>query len=100
MLETLILLAGFVCLGSGMALAIYIDLNVRALKQSGALPPSSPVLFYGAMTIDITVLYGRAYRELNQDTRRVVPIIRVLIPLGFAIGAGFIGFLHFTGQMF
>ena len=82
---------GFVCMGGAFALAAYVDLHVRGLRRSGSVPPSTPTLFYGAMTLDVTVLYGRDYRTIDATTRRLVPIVRVLVPLAFAVIAGILG---------
>jgi hypothetical protein len=70
--------------------AFYLVLHGRALKRSGSLPKSTKTLLYGAMTLDVSVLYGREYVALDQTTRRLVPIVRVLLPLAFAIIAGLI----------
>ena len=86
----LAMVVGLVCLGSALALAGYLDLHVRALKRSGSLPKSTKTLFYGAMTLDVSVLYGREYVALDQTTRRLVPIVRALVPMAFAIIAGLI----------
>ena len=81
---------GFVCLGGAFATALFLDLHVRALKQSGSLPKSTKTLFCWPMTIEVSVLYGREYVALDHTTRRWVPIVRVLLPMAFAIIAGLI----------
>ncbi|MDI6625555.1 MAG: hypothetical protein QME55_12555 [Brevundimonas sp.] len=86
----LALVAGFICLGGAFAVALYLDLHVRAQKQSGSLPKSTRTLFNGVMTLDATVLYGPEYVALDQTTRRLVPIVRVLVPMAFIIIAGLI----------
>ena len=86
----LVMVVGILCMGSAFAVAFYLDLHVRALKRSGSLPKSTKTLLYGAMTLDVSVLYGREYVALDQTTRRLVPIVRVLLPLAFAIIAGLI----------
>ena len=83
-------IVGLVCSGGAIAVAIYLDLHVRALKRSGTLPKSTKTLLYGAMTLDVSVLYGREYVALDQTTRRLVPIVRVLVPMAFAVIAGLI----------
>lgn len=84
----LAMVVGLLCMGGAFAVALYLDLHVRALKRSGSLPKSTKTLLYGAMTIDVTVLYGREYVALDQTTRRLVPIVRVLIPVAFFVIAG------------
>ena len=79
---------GIICMGGAFAVALYLDLHIRALKQSGSLPKSTKTLLYGAMTIDVAVLYGREYVALDQTTRRLVPIVRVLLPMAFFVIAG------------
>lgn len=71
-----------------LALLIYLDLRLHALKQSGDLPSSTPQLFgfTGGIsgvwqTIDLPLLYSRRYREIDRHTRRLVPIVRVTVPL-------------------
>jgi len=86
--------SAFVAWGGGLGLAAYLDLHVRARKGSGALPPSTPVLFSGFMVLDVEVLYGREYRELDELTRRLVPLIRVLLPTGFALIAGMLAWAY------
>ena len=81
---------GFVCFGGAFAVACYLDLHVRGLKRSGCLPKSTKTLLYGAMTIDVFVLYGREYVALDQTTQRLVPAVRVLVPMAFVIIAGLI----------
>ncbi len=70
------------------ALLLYLDLRLHALKQSGDLPASTPQLFGFAgnfagvwQTIDLPLLYSRHYREIDPHTRRLVPIVRVTLPL-------------------
>ena len=84
----LAMVVGIICMGGAFAVALYLDLHIRALKQSGSLPKSTKTLLYGAMTIDVTVLYGREYVALDQTTRRLVPIVRVLLPMAFFVIAG------------
>lgn len=83
-----ILAVGFVCMAGGFGTAGYVDLHVRALRRSGAVPRSTPTLFYGAMTLDVSVLYSRDYRTLDPTTRCLVPIARALVPAAFAVIAG------------
>ena len=71
-----------------LALLVYLDLRLHALRQSGDLPASTPRLFGFArnftgvwQTIDLPLLYSRHYREIDAHTRRLVPIVRVTLPL-------------------
>ena len=74
-----------------LALLLYLDLRLHALKQSGDLPPSTPRLFGFSggfagvwQTVDLPLLYSRHYREIDPHTQRFVPIVRVtllLIPI-------------------
>jgi hypothetical protein len=71
-----------------LALLMYLDLRLAALKQSGDLPASTPRLFgcSGGLssvgqTIDLQLLYSRQYREVDGHTRALVPIVRVTLPL-------------------
>jgi len=71
-----------------LALAMYLDLRIAALKQSGDLPSSTPRLFgfSGGLssvgqTINLPLLYSRQYREIDGHTRALVPIVRMTLPL-------------------
>lgn len=71
-----------------LALLIYLDLRLQALRQSGDLPASTPQLFGFSggfagvwQTLDLPLLYSRHYRETDAHTRRIVPIVRVTLPL-------------------
>lgn len=71
-----------------LALLVYLDLRLHALKQSGDLPTSTPQLFGFAggfagvwQTVDLPLLYSRRYREIDRHTRRLVPVVRVTLPL-------------------
>ena len=73
---------------TSIALLLYLDLRLHALKQSGDLPASTPRLFgIGGtfagvwQTVDLPLLYSRRYRDIDTHTRRLVPIIRVTLPL-------------------
>jgi hypothetical protein len=71
-----------------LALLMYLDLRLAALKQSGDIPASTQQLFgfSGGLssvgqTIDLPLLYSRQYREIDGHTRALVPIVRVTLPL-------------------
>lgn len=71
-----------------VALLVYLDMRLNALKQTGDLPASTPQLFgfSGGLsslgqTIDLPLLYSRRYREIDGHTRALVPIVRVTMPL-------------------
>ena len=71
-----------------LALLLYLDLRLHALKQNGALPASTPQVFGVSggfagvwQTIDLPLLYSRRYRQIDPHTRRFVPIVRVTLPL-------------------
>ena len=71
-----------------LALLLYLDLRLHALKQGGVLPASTPQIFGISrgfsgvwQTIDLPLLYSRHYREIDPHTRRFVPIVRVSLPL-------------------
>ena len=71
-----------------LALLVYLDLRLHALKQSGHLPQSTPRLFgfaggFGGVwqTVDLPLLYSRRYRMIDWHTRRLVPLVRVTLPL-------------------
>lgn len=71
-----------------LTLLLYLDLRLHALKQGGDLPPSTPQIFGFSggfagvwQTIDLPLLYSRHYRETDAHTRRLVPIVRVTLPL-------------------
>ncbi|NJC40846.1 hypothetical protein GGQ87_001104 [Brevundimonas alba] len=71
-----------------LALLLYLDLRLHALKQSGDLPASTPRLFglsrgfsSVGQTIDLPLLYSRRYRLTDRHTRLFVPILRVTLPL-------------------
>jgi len=71
-----------------LALLLYLDLRLSALEQRGDLPGSTPRLFgfSGGLssvgqTIDLPLLYSRRYREIDDHTRALVPIVRVTLPL-------------------
>ena len=73
---------------STLALLVYLDLRLHALKQSGDLPVSTPQIFGLAgglstfgQTIDLPLLYSRRYRETDSHTRALVPIVRVTLAL-------------------
>jgi hypothetical protein len=78
----------FVCMAGAFGLAFYVDAHVRHLKKSGAAPKGTKALLYRVMTIDVSVLYGRDYVALDETTRQLVPIVRVLLPMGFGAIAG------------
>jgi hypothetical protein len=71
-----------------VVLIVYLDLRVHALRQTGDLPATTPDLLglgYGFSgkwkAIDLPALYSRDYRTLDAHTRRVVPIVRITLPL-------------------
>lgn len=71
-----------------LALLVYLDLRLHALKQTGDLPASTPQLFGFAggfagvwQTVDLPLLYSRRYREVDGQTRRLVPIVRIALLL-------------------
>ena len=71
-----------------LALLVYLDLRLHALRRAGDLPASTPRLFgiswgfAGAwQTLDLPLLYSRHYREIDAHTRRFVPIVRITLPL-------------------
>ena len=71
-----------------LALLVYLDLRLHALRRSGDLPASTPQLFGFSggfagvwQTLDLPLLYSRHYRETDGHTRRFVPIVRVTLPL-------------------
>ena len=81
-------IAGFACWMLAITLLVYLSLRNDALRRSGGLPASTPEIFvlgsgpWGAgMNLDIALLYTRQYREMDGQTRRLVPLIRVLLPL-------------------
>lgn len=81
-------ITAFACWMMAIALLVYLSLRLDALKRSGDLPPSTPEIFTlglrpwgGGMSINLMELYSRRYREVDGSTRRLVPIIRVLLPL-------------------
>lgn len=71
-----------------IALPVYLDARLHALKQSGDLPVSTPQLFgfsrswagWG-QTINLPLLYSRRYREIDDHIRLFVPIVRITLPL-------------------
>ena len=76
---------GLTCVAT-LALLLYLDLRLHALKRCGALPASTPQLFGFAggfagvwQTVDLPLLYSRQYREIDGHTRRFVPIVRVTL---------------------
>lgn len=76
---------GLTCVAT-LALLLYLDLRLHALKQCGTLPASTPQLFGFAggfagvwQTVDLPLLYSRQYREIDGHTRRFVPIVRVTL---------------------
>jgi hypothetical protein len=71
-----------------LALLVYLDLRINALKQSGDLPAATPQLFGFSrglsavgQTVDLPLLYSREYRTIDNHTRLLVPVIRVTLPL-------------------
>ena len=71
-----------------LALLLYLDFLLHALKQSSDLPASTPQLFgFGrglsgvSQTVDLPLLYSRRYRDIDAHTRRFVPVVRVSLPL-------------------
>lgn len=71
-----------------LALLLYLDLRLHALKQSGDLPASTPQVFgFGAnfmavwQAINLALLYSRRYREIDAHTRRLAPVIWLTLPL-------------------
>ncbi|SFS33112.1 hypothetical protein [Brevundimonas viscosa] len=88
-LDDVLLAAAGVAWFVTVCLLAYLDLRVYALRQSGDLPPTAPDIvglgygFSGRWRgIDIPALYSRAYRMLDGHTRRIVPVVRVTLPLG------------------
>ena len=85
-----------------LVLIAYLSLRIDSLRRSGDLPASTPEVFVlgsspwgGGMSLNIGLLYSRQYRELDGHTRRLVPLIRVLLPLApvlvllaFMVGRG------------
>lgn len=85
---SLLWISALLCWALALCLIFYLSLRLDALKRSGDLPPSTPEIFTlgfrpwgGGMSIDIMELYSRRYREVDSHTRRLVPIIRLLLPL-------------------
>jgi hypothetical protein len=75
----------------GLFLALYLDLRIHALRQSGDLPESTRQLFGwsgplggGGIGVDVVYLYGEQFRRIDKHTRRLAPIIRIALPLGIA----------------
>lgn len=73
---------GWGLVGVGLVLAVYIDLRIHALRQSGDLPQKTDQLMGWSVSIDFGYLYSSRLRLLDSHTRRLVPIIRVALPLG------------------
>jgi hypothetical protein len=87
-LASVFAISAVLCWASALCLLLYLSLRLDALKRSGDLPPSTPEIFTlgfrpwgGGMSLDFMELYSRRYREVDSHTRRLVPIIRVLLPL-------------------
>lgn len=92
--EVAAFLCGFTSWGVGLLLSLYIDLRIHALKQSGDLPPRTPQLFgFGSsglgvgLTLNFRRLYSREFRQIDAHTRRLVPIVRVALPLGLVLAS-------------
>ncbi|MFC5344888.1 hypothetical protein ACETK8_02655 [Brevundimonas staleyi] len=90
----LIFLGGFASWMVGLFLALYLDLRLHALKQSGDLPRAPRLYGFGlsgigiGLTLDFRRLYSREFREIDGHTRRLVPIIRIALPLGLMLAIG------------
>lgn len=88
---TLAIVLSAAAFGLGMSaifLALYLDLRIDALKRSGDLPGKTPQLFGGMGQIDLGHLYSRRFREIDAHTRRLVPFIRIALPLAAALMLG------------
>ena len=83
---------------TSMALSLYIDFRVRALIDLGGLPASTPrpfsgraILFGAEIGLDIPTVFSRELREVDDHTRRLVPVIRsALLMLPVALVAVFV----------
>ena len=89
--STLTSCVGFGALAMSLLLIVYLDLRLHALKQSGGLSGEAPQLIrlrwdrLAAIIDMLQTLYSRPYRRLESHTLRLVPIIRVLYPLGLGL---------------
>lgn len=77
----------------GLTLVTYLDLRIRALMQTGDLPPDAPKFWvwtgpFGSFQDGVAAmraLYGAPYRLIDGHTRALVPAVRVLLPTGVAL---------------
>lgn len=77
----------------GGILWVYLDLRIHALRQSGDLPRpsrrgrrlSGPYTATGRAIEGFKVLYSQDYLETDAHSRRLVPVIRVCVPLAVAL---------------
>lgn len=73
---------GWLAWGIGLFLALYLDLRIHALRQSGDLPRKTDQLLGWNVGVDVGYLYSSRLRLLDGHTRALVPIIRAAFPTG------------------